>query len=40
MTRPWIVRLLGRKGEPLPVPPPGAYTAPEPKNSEEQRAAA
>ena len=27
LTRPWIVRLLGRKGEPLPVPPPGAYRA-------------
>lgn len=24
LTRPWIVRLLGRKGQPLPVPAPGA----------------
>lgn len=24
LTRPWIVRLLGKKGQPLPMPPPGA----------------
>jgi hypothetical protein len=40
LTRPWIVRLLGRKGEPLPVPPPGAYRAPVAAQPEEQRAAA
>ena len=40
LTRPWIVRLLGRKGEPLPVPPPGAYTLPDSTESQDLRAAA
>jgi hypothetical protein len=37
LTRPWIVRLLARKGEPLPVPAPGAPPADAPV---EQRRAA
>ena len=40
LTRPWIVRLLGRKGEPLPVPPPGACRAPQKAVPDALRAAA
>ena len=40
LTRPWIVRLLGHKGEPLPVPPPGTYVAPKAGEPDTQRAAA
>ena len=40
LTRPWIVRLLGHKGQPLPVPPPGAYRAPDTTRSDDLRAAA
>ena len=40
LTRPWIVRLLGHKGEPLPVPPPGAYVAPEAQEPGRHRTAA
>ena len=40
LTRPWIVRLLGHKGQPLPVPPPGAYVAPKAPEAEARRVAA
>ena len=39
LTRPWIVRLLGHKGQPLPVPPPGV-SGPVVGDDAQRRAAA